>query len=142
MIRFDVPGEPGAKGRPRFSTRGGFVKTYTDKKTELYESLVRNAYLIKYASNEPLEGEIKVEIQAHFSIPKSTSKKSREEMVAGRIRPTKKPDTDNIAKIVLDSLNGIAFEDDKQVVHLIVTKQYAEKPHVEVSIWEESEEES
>ncbi len=36
MICFEIPGEPGAKGRPRFSTRGGFVKTYTDKKTELY----------------------------------------------------------------------------------------------------------
>ena len=135
MIRFDVPGEPGAKGRPRFSTRGGFVKTYTDKKTELYESLVRNAYLIKYESNKPLEGEIKVEIQAHFSIPKSTSKKSREEMVAGRIRPTKKPDIDNIAKTVLDALNGIAFEDDKNITELIVGKHYSDQPHVEVCIW-------
>ncbi|WP_304427615.1 RusA family crossover junction endodeoxyribonuclease [Dubosiella newyorkensis] len=142
MIRFEIPGEPGAKGRPWFSTFGGHPTAYTDKKTRLYEMLVRDAYMTTIGNPDPLKGELRVEINAHFGVPKSTSKRKRELMLAGKIRPTKKPDTDNIAKIVLDSLNGIAFEDDKQVVHLIVTKQYAEKPHVEVSIWEESEEES
>lgn len=135
MIRFDVPGEPGAKGRPRFSTRGGFVKTYTDKKTELYESLVRNAYLNRYAEEPTVTGEVKVEIQAHFGIPKSTSKKNRADMISGKIRPMKKPDVDNIAKAILDALNGIAFEDDKNITELVIGKHYSESPHVEVCIW-------
>lgn len=142
MIRFEIPGEPGAKGRPRFSTFGGHPTAYTDKKTRLYESLVRDAYLQQVGNPSPIQKEISVEIKAYFNIPKSASKKKRADMESGKIRPVKRPDTDNIAKIVLDSLNGIAFEDDKQVVELTVTKRYSERPRVEVSIWEESGEES
>lgn len=142
MIRFEIPGEPGAKGRPRFSTFGGRAVAYTDKKTRLYELLVKDAYMTQIGNPDPIKGEMKVEINAHFAIPKSTSKRKRATMVAGKIKPTKKPDTDNIAKIMLDSLNGIAFEDDKQVVELTVTKHYSERPRVEVSVWEESKEES
>lgn len=140
MIRFEIPGEPGAKGRPRFSNHGGFTKTYTDKKTRLYESLVRDAYFSTIGNPDPISKEMEVEINAHFGIPKSASKCKRAAMIDGRIRPTKKPDTDNIAKVILDSLNGIAFDDDKQVVKLVVNKFYSEKPHVEVCLWEREEE--
>lgn len=139
MIRFEIPGEPGAKGRPRFSNHGGFTKTYTDKKTRLYEMLVRDAYMTKIGNPDPMKVEIEVEINAHFGIPKSASKKKREAMINGKIRPTKKPDTDNIAKVILDSLNGIAFDDDKQVIKLLVNKYYSERPHVEVCFWEREE---
>lgn len=141
MIRFEIPGEPGAKGRPRFSTCGGFTKTYTDKKTRLYESLVRDAYFSMVGNPDPISKEMEVEINAHFSIPKSVSKRKQAAMLSGIVRPTKKPDTDNIAKVILDSLNGIAFDDDKQVVRLVVNKFYSEKPHVEVCIWEREERE-
>ena len=40
--------------------------------------------------------------------------------------PLKKPDSDNIAKIVLDSLNKIAFYDDSQVADLRVIKKWTE----------------
>lgn len=54
-------------------------------------------------------------------------------MLEDEIYPTIKPDTDNIAKIILDSLNGIAYKDDKQVIRLQVEKRYAEEPSV--SVW-------
>jgi len=54
-------------------------------------------------------------------------------MLDNKIYPTIKPDTDNIAKSILDSLNGIAYKDDKQVVMLTVEKWYAEVPSV--SVW-------
>ena len=54
-------------------------------------------------------------------------------MLENKVFPTTKPDTDNIAKSILDSLNGIAYKDDKQVVDLRVRKQYAEVPSV--SVW-------
>jgi Holliday junction resolvase RusA-like endonuclease len=54
-------------------------------------------------------------------------------MLDNKIYPTIKPDTDNIAKSILDSLNGIAYKDDKQVVKLTVEKRYDEIPSV--SVW-------
>lgn len=130
---FEIVGEPQGKGRPRFSTRGGFVKTYTPEKTASYENFVKLCYLNKY-KGQKLDGDIIAEITAYFSIPKSFSKKKRSEAIEGKIMPTKKPDTDNIAKTILDSLNGIAFEDDKQVVALLVKKLYGEEAKVVVSL--------
>ena len=130
---FEIVGEPQGKGRPRFSTRGGFVKTYTPEKTASYENFVKLCYLNKY-KGQKLDGEIIAEIIAYFSIPKSFSKKKRLEAIEGKIKPTKKPDTDNIAKTILDSLNGIAFEDDKQIVALLVNKLYGEEAKVVVTL--------
>ena len=78
--------------------------------------------------------QLRAEIIAYFPIPKSTSKKKRDEMERGLILPTKKPDTDNIAKAILDALNGLAYYDDAQVVHLEVQKRYSNEPRAEVFI--------
>ena len=130
---FEIIGKSQGKGRPRFSIRDGFVKTYTPEKTASYENFVKVCYLNKY-KGQKLDGEIIAEIIAYFSIPKSFSKKKRVQAIEGKIRPTKKPDTDNIAKTILDSLNGIAFEDDKQVVALLVKKLYGEEAKVVVTL--------
>ena len=52
------------------------------------------------------------------------------------IRPTVKPDCDNLAKSILDSLNGLAYHDDKQVVELVVKKYYAENAEVKIKLSE------
>jgi Holliday junction resolvase RusA-like endonuclease len=51
-----------------------------------------------------------------------------------KVFPTVKPDTDNIAKSILDSLNNIAYLDDKQVVKLEVEKYYSDVASVVVMI--------
>lgn len=84
----------------------------------------------------PTDNEIEVNIMAYFGIPKSTSKKKTALMLNGFINPTKKPDADNIAKIILDSLNGIAFHDDSQIVRLVVEKRYSNNPRVELTLTE------
>ncbi|MFU0784281.1 RusA family crossover junction endodeoxyribonuclease [Clostridium sp.] len=129
-IEFTVPGQPVAKARPRVTKRGF---TYTPKKTVNYENWVKECY---YTQNKDkrLNGQIRAKIRAYFSIPKSTSKKKRNEIIAGDIRPTKKPDTDNIAKIILDSLNTIAYDDDKQVIFLQIEKFYSVIPRVEIEL--------
>jgi Holliday junction resolvase RusA-like endonuclease len=132
IVNFTVPGEPKAKARPRMTTTG---IAYTPKKTVEYENWVKQCYLIEQKGKK-LEGQIKAEIAAYFTIPKSTSKKKRKKMTNYLIRPTKKPDTDNVAKIILDSLNSIAYDDDKQVVDLRVWKFYSENPRVEVTLGE------
>lgn len=135
-MKFTVYGEPTAKGRPRFKNMGKYTMTYTDKKTQSYENLVKMSYInsqeniIKFEDTDMLE----VVIDAYFSIPKSTSNKKRCLMEDLVIRPIKRPDTDNIAKIILDSLNHIAFKDDSQVIKLEVNKFYSNEPRVEVEI--------
>mgnify|MGYP001248527504 CR=1 FL=1 len=126
MVWLTIPGEPQGKGRHRAVRRGDHIATYTPRKTKDYEDEVRFCYRQAYgdrmafAVDEP----ISATIVAAFGIPKSSSKKRKVEMMAGRGLPTKKPDTDNIAKIVLDALNGLAYPDDKQVVELHVIKEY------------------
>lgn len=73
-------------------------------------------------------------ILAFYSIPKSASKKKRTLMVEGKIRPTKKPDMDNVMKMIADSLNQVAYRDDTQIVDAQVRKFYSEQPRIEVSI--------
>lgn len=126
MVRLTIPGEPQGKGRHRAVRRGDQIATYTPRKTKDYEDEVRFCYrqvygdLMAFAVDEP----VSATIIAAFGIPKSTSKRRKVEMMAGSVLPTKKPDTDNIAKIVLDALNGLAYPDDKQVVELQVIKEY------------------
>lgn len=133
MIKITIPGEPKGKARPRMSTKTG--RAYTPKKTVLYENWVKECYCIS-KDKKHLTGAIKAHIKVYMSIPKSTSKKKRQQMLEGQIRPTKKPDVDNICKIILDSLNGLAYEDDKQIVSCIVEKWYAEEPGVELTLEE------
>lgn len=137
MIRFTIPGEPVGKGRPRFSGGGQYVRTYTPKKTADYEGFVRACYNgvakgFKFEDDKSLE----MYIIAYFEIPKSANKKRTMLMQHNAIRPTKKPDADNILKIIADALNKVAYKDDSQIVAVAVEKRYALHPKVEVIIKE------
>jgi len=134
-ITFTVPGAPRGKGRPRISTAGGFARAYTPEQTANYENLVKLAYREKY--HESFEqSAVGMRISAYYAIATSASKKKRLAMLDGTIFPKGKPDADNVAKIVCDALNGIAYHDDTQVIYLEVSKRYAEIPRVEIEIWE------
>lgn len=131
-IKFTVPGTPVGKGRPRVTMHG----TYTPKKTAQYERLVKSCW--KTQSGQSFSGGIplEAEILAWFPIPKSTSKKKAAEM-EGRYH-IKRPDADNIAKAILDSLNECAYPDDS-AVQISVKKLYTNgSPHVDVVIREAS----
>lgn len=134
-IRFTVPGEPIGKGRPRFSKQGNFVRTYTPEKTVSYENLVKLEYE-RQCEKEPFSKDISLfmKVDAFYSIPRSASRKKRAEMLGEKLRPTKKPDADNILKIIADSLNGIAYYDDSQIVSCEIHKYYGEIPQVNVTI--------
>jgi len=129
MISITIPGEPIAKGRPRLGKWG----TYTPLKTVNYENLVKMCYM-EQCKEEQLFGELEAEIYAYFTIPKSASKKKSSDMLQGIIRPVKKPDADNVAKIILDSLNSLAYNDDSQIVKLTIEKFYSNIPRVYVII--------
>lgn len=114
MYDFEIEGKPVGKGRPRFKRMGNFVQTYTPEKTAEYEKLVRMKF--QNAGGIITDKPVKIEIVAFFEPPKSTKKRDKAEMLRNKILPTKKPDCDNIAKIILDALNQIAYKDDAQVV--------------------------
>lgn len=136
IVNLTIPGKPVGKGRPRFRRIGKGVMAYTPETTIEYEKRIRMLYLEEYGK-ENFEGKtVSVEITAFFSPPKSTPKKQRMNMLRGCIFPSKKPDADNIAKIVLDALNGVAYEDDSQVINLSVQKRYSEEARVFVHIEE------
>jgi Holliday junction resolvase RusA-like endonuclease len=130
LISFEIPGKPFGKQRPRH----GKGSTYTPKETVNYEAYVKQIYT---ANNLPyMTGQIWADLVIKYDIPKSTSKKDRELMLKGTIRPTKKPDIDNILKIIFDALNGVAYKDDTQIYRVSCTKMYAEEPKVIVNFME------
>lgn len=133
-IEFTVPGEAKGKGRPRFSTAGKYPKAYTPKETASYENLVRVIYMD--GGYQKFDGAVKVSITAYFQPPSSASKKKRAEMLNGIIPCVKKPDADNIGKLICDALNGFAYDDDKQVVELEVAKRYGATAKVDVVLTE------
>lgn len=132
-VTFTVSGEPQGKERPCVTGRG----TYTPPKTKAYEQLVRLAYKTQCKNADFGAAPLSVSIRAYYKIPKSAAKRQRERMLADKTWPAKKPDADNLAKAVLDSLNGLAYKDDAQVICLGVIKQWDEKPRVEVWISDE-----
>lgn len=134
MRLFKIPGMVRAKQRPRL----GRGRVYTPQETINYECLVRNCYYdcAKNMGWKPIDGPIRVELEVFFPIPKSDSKKKKSLKLSGSIRPTIKPDVDNIAKSILDALNGLAYADDKQVVDCRVGKYYGDDPSVYVKIIE------
>ena len=125
-----IPGEPVPKGRPRMTRTG---HTYTPRRTRQYEKAIAEAW--KTQSGEHLTGAIKSEIRAYFKIPTSQKKAVREKMGAGLIRPTKRPDLDNIIK-TLDALNGLAYDDDSQIVDIKAAKFYDREPRLEIVLEE------
>lgn len=133
MISLYIPGEAVAKARPRM-TRSGH--TYTPAKTKNYEAYIKSLFCQEYPHFAPMEGEIAAEISVYSLIPNSKSKKQKALMKSGYIRPQKKPDCDNLAKGILDALNGLAYQDDRQVVDLGVHKYYSDQPRAEVIIRE------
>lgn len=135
IAKFVIPGEPQGKGRPRFARAGNYVRAYTPEKTVSYENLVKLEYQaqckgIRFNDNAPLD----VRIMAYYGIPKSASKKKQDAMRNHEIRPIKKVDVDNLIKIILDSLNAVAYRDDVQVVDCQIRKFYSDTPRTAVII--------
>ena len=131
---FCIYGEPKVKGRPKFSKVCGHPKARTPDNTVIYENLVQTEYRQQSGVRFPDEAMLDVRIFAYYTIPKSISKKKRQAMLDKKIRPTKKPDADNVCKVICDSLNNVAYRDDTQIVDCMVRKFYSDTPRVLVTI--------
>jgi Holliday junction resolvase RusA-like endonuclease len=131
---FTIYGEPVPKGRPRFSTRGKFPVAYTPEKTKNYESEVGMMAKAAMGASEPLEGALEAFIYVTFAVPASYSKKRTEACLLNLEKHTKRPDLDNVIKLIFDGMNGIVFKDDSQITSIHSTKVYGEMPKVEVMV--------
>jgi Holliday junction resolvase RusA-like endonuclease len=130
-IIIELLGEPKGKGRPRFARRTGHA--YTPQKTAGYEACLRHEAALAMTGKPPLKGPLCAQVNAYFGVPPSWSAKKRAAALAGAVRPTRRPDADNIIKM-LDGLNGVVFGDDAQIVSAIIEKHYSDRPRLRVEV--------
>lgn len=130
-VTIRLAGVPVGKGRPRFARATGHA--YTPGKTRTYEAALRVAAGEAMDGREPVEGPVAVQIIAAFPIPQSWSKKKRYAALVGEVRPTGRPDLDNLLK-ALDAFNEIVFRDDAQIVQARISKVYATVPALTIVV--------
>jgi Holliday junction resolvase RusA-like endonuclease len=139
----ELPGAPRGWGRvqSRFipknteTGKGGFVSHYTQKETRSYEAMLRYAGEQAMAGRPLYLGPMRIHLYTVFAIPASWSHRKRAAAEEGYIRPTGKPDWDNLGKMC-DGLNGVIWRDDAQIVDGHVLKIYGDKPTYRMEIWE------
>lgn len=124
-MQFFVSGSPVGKARPRFSRKSGCV--YTPHKTAVAESVVADEAR-RQIGTPCISGPVELVVQFTLPIPKSWPRHKQEAARKGLLMPITRPDYDNLAKLCSDALNGIAYEDDCQIVRAVIEKRYGDEP--------------
>lgn len=132
MIEFTVAARPVPMARPRV-VRG---HAYTPKRCADYKKLVAAAAREAMRGKELMTGAVQVRLWFHFQIPKSWRAGKVLAARHGIYPHTARPDLDNLYKAVTDSLNGIVYKDDSQIVFCTIAKQYGDNPGVLVRVEE------
>lgn len=131
--KFEIYEKAIGKERPRYSAKTH--RMYTPTRTSTFEEKVKNAFLSKYnIQTEPTEKPLEAIIKVQFAPPESLSKKKKNTLLFTPY--DKKPDCDNLAKSILDALNGLVYKDDKQITYLSIEKLYGEENKIEVDLEE------
>lgn len=126
----ELLGEPVGKARARQGRNGAF---YTPSKTRSEENALRIMAAKAMRGRVPIEGPLRVVMLAYMSVPRSWSGIQQQRALDGVLRPTKKPDADNIVKM-LDALNKIVWRDDSQIVQLEMSKHYSDRPRTCIEV--------
>jgi Holliday junction resolvase RusA-like endonuclease len=113
---------PKPKERPRFSTRGGKHRTFTSANTRHFENSIAMLAKFQMKGKPVFEGLLSANIVFEFEKQKKTKLSAP------------KPDTDNLCKSLLDSLNGIVFKDDSQVCSITALKRWGTKNQIKLLI--------
>ncbi len=129
MIQFTVYGTPVAQGRPRFSSQGGFARAYDPKKSKDFKKYVK-LVAAEHRPKKLFEGPLQLFIRVYKPTLKNFSKKKLAAAESGELRPVTKPDVDNYVKGIKDACNQILWKDDSQVVELLASKWFSEKPRI------------
>ena len=129
-ITFRVPSLPVAQPRAKATTVNGMARMYEASSKHGIHTFKASVKMMAHQTYQgpPLEGPLSARLTFVFA-----SKKKE------RVYKITRPDNDNLAKGVLDALNGLLFKDDSQVCELVVRKWHAgkdEQPHVMIEIQE------
>jgi len=124
-----VPGAMRGKGRPRF----GNGRTYTDAKTVSAENWIKSC-AVDQIGTPVLECAVSVSIVVEKAVPPSWSAKKKGAALLGAIHATGKPDWDNAGKLACDSLNGIAWKDDSQIVAATYRRRFGPVDQTTITI--------
>jgi Holliday junction resolvase RusA-like endonuclease len=128
MLSLTLPGPPIPFKSPYVGRKGVFNPRH--KEMALMKAQLRSQY-----AGKPLEGHLIVDMFFHMPIPKCASKKQKEAMLKGLLRHTKKPDIDNLRKIVSDVLQEIVIVNDSQIFEGFTAKMYSENPRTVINIF-------
>ncbi len=131
VVHIVLVGAPMGKERVRFVKSTG--RTFTPERTVNYESRLALAAQQAMAGRALFDGPLVVELAVYMAVAESKPKKWKADALAGLIRPTKKPDLDNFAKI-LDALNLVVWVDDSQIVQMTITKHYDAAPRMDIRV--------
>lgn len=132
-MKFSLETDPVAKNRPRFAVRGKHAVVYDNQgqKKKLFQVLIRNA-MIEQDVQKPFEGVLKLSATFYMKIPASISKKKKTALEG--TYHSKKPDVDNLAKFLMDCLNGLLIQDDNCIAMLETQKIYSTEPRIEIEL--------
>lgn len=134
MIQFFVPGQPVGKGRPRAAVRAGQARMYTPARTAEAEARADAVATLAMGDAPLMDGPLALRLDVRCQIAVSWSKKKQAAALAGYVRPTGKPDLDNVLKLYADAFNGVVWRDDSQVVRVMAEKRYSDRPGVLVTV--------
>ena len=142
-LRIIIPGDPIPKGRPRariVTPKGKkpFVSVYSDSQTEKEERRIRwEAAAVMASSDKALyTTPVKLYFEFYMPIPSSFSKRQLQQIEQGLLFPAKRPDIDNLEKLIMDAFNGVVYDDDKQVIEKYSIKKYSKNPGTIVTVTE------
>jgi Holliday junction resolvase RusA-like endonuclease len=117
---------------------GSRVVAYDPPKSRKYKDVVKlyaTAQLKRLGDFQMFNDAVCVDIVFYLPIPTRWSKKKKTDAEYGIVRPTKKPDVDNLYKGLIDALTGIAWIDDSIITDASIKKRYtAETPRTELII--------
>ena len=112
------------------------VRFYSPVEVRKWQTTARVLAAERMKNLNPVKGAIELIVWVYLVPPSSMSKRKQALALDGKLRPVTRPDVDNYAKAILDSLNGIVWIDDSQIVALHVYKYYADKPRVVIKVEE------
>lgn len=126
-ITFQIDGPPIALERAR-STRKGF---HYDPQAKVKQSVVESVKG-QIEGFEKADGPIGIQVTFFFKLPKAWSKKKKD--AHRHSFHTAPKDIDNLCKFLLDTFNGILYDDDRQVCLLQAAKAWDDKDYTVVKI--------
>ena len=138
--KFIIQGNPRGQGRPRACKRGRHASVYEAREDTMYKENLAAQVVAQGPSYITMDQPVEIEVMFYLSRPAyhfgAKGLKPRYE----NARPLGKPDVDNMVKAVKDSLTGIVWHDDAQIVRIWAEKHYADtQPHITLQVYARTE---